>query len=232
MVTATGYCMKIGTSEFVYNLTFRLEPIVSRENYIYGYELLTEIYSEYEGGIINPGVFFNTLSLEMCAKVLNVQIGKVNILKKNINKPISLNLNERLLILLVEDHELLSSIHMLRNILRVEISEEIDLKKNLKFLMKLRRFAPLWLDDFGGGDITIQKKYLKLFEVVKIDRVFLKNILEFKYGVKLIDEIICNLHMENIDVICEGVENITELKTYYKHDFEAYQGWFWKSRVI
>ncbi|HEC5301821.1 TPA: EAL domain-containing protein [Enterobacter asburiae] len=225
--------MKIEINGTIYNLTFRLEPIINRCFDVYGYELLTGVYNEYKNNYINPSYFFNTLNLEACLEILNVQIGKVNSLKsKNTTKIVSVNLNEKMLRLVVSHPELISSVYMLRDILRVEISEEIDLGKNLESLTKLRKLVPLWLDDFGCGDITNQKEHMHLFEIVKIDRQFLKNILAFKSGKYLIDEIIWGLHMKKIDVICEGVENITAMETYFKHNFEGYQGWLWESKNI
>lgn len=81
------------------------------------------------------------------------------------------------------------------------------------------------LDDFGRGYLSLS--YLKKlkFDIIKIDRDFLKGVPGHTGDVAIVKAIIEVAHNLNSRVVAEGVETEQQLKFLYENDCDLIQGY-------
>lgn len=82
------------------------------------------------------------------------------------------------------------------------------------------------IDDFGTGWSSLA--YLKLFKInrIKIDRSFIIDIMESKNDRTMVEAIIKLCHELGFQVVCEGVENMEQLKLLETLGCDEVQGYF------
>jgi len=112
--------------------------------------------------------------------------------------------------------------------LELEITETI-LMNNLDIASEvLNKFhskgISISIDDFGTGYSSLS--YLKQFPIssLKIDRVFIKNIMTDKYDKNIVNSIICLAHGMGLKVIAEGVETLGQLNLLKNMSCDEIQG--------
>lgn len=83
------------------------------------------------------------------------------------------------------------------------------------------------IDDFGTGWSSLA--YLKLFKInrLKIDRSFITNIMTDENDKTMVEAIIKLCHELGYEVVCEGVENIAQLKLIEQLGCDEVQGYFY-----
>ncbi|MBL5950326.1 EAL domain-containing protein [Enterobacter asburiae] len=219
----------IGRDKYKFN--FKLEPIFSKESTLIAYELLTNIHETEANRKLNPHAFFLISDESIIYDILiaQVEISASLIKERKIPVDITLNITETMLNFLCDNIDIRNRINKINDRLIFEISEDIDLCKNKNQLMELNRISRLWIDDFGVGFSNKQNLHLDIFEYVKLDRLFVINLLCFKSGCIFLKELIDYLHKNKVKIICEGVENKTFLDSISCYDFDGLQGWFWES---
>ena len=81
------------------------------------------------------------------------------------------------------------------------------------------------LDDFGTGYSSLS--YLKSlpFDIIKIDRSFVGDMMDHPNGAAMIRAIMDISKSLNIDVVAEGVEMETQLEMLTKEGVGHYQGY-------
>lgn len=221
--------------DIAYLITFRLEGIYSRKIRLQGYEMLSEVTDIRIGQRMDPHLFFAFLNEDNIARILKRQLKLVDEMAeyfRALNMTVSININNAALHLLINDNSLVIDVVRLRDIVRFEIDEDIQIHGNETVLMAVRELCPIWLDDFGRGDFIQQQKYVKYFEYIKIDRNFIHSIIPFSSGKKFLIEIVSDLHCEGPRVVAEGVENMTILQNLHIAGFDGFQGWLWKDECI
>ncbi|AFY37359.1 response regulator receiver modulated diguanylate cyclase/phosphodiesterase [[Leptolyngbya] sp. PCC 7376] len=87
------------------------------------------------------------------------------------------------------------------------------------------------IDDFGTGYSSLSYLQQFPFDVLKIDRSFVKNIHLNKANSAIITAIITMAHQLGLKVIAEGVESQEELDFLKKHDCDAIQGFLFSYAV-
>lgn len=124
--------------------------------------------------------------------------------------PISVNMSRRHF----NDHgfldkleELVDTYHVDKRYLELEITETID---NLQAaeaadLLKHNGYT-LLMDDFGSGYSSLNTLKDTKFDVVKIDRIFLKDFIDSDRGKKIVEHTIKMTKDIGLDMIAEGVE--------------------------
>ena len=87
------------------------------------------------------------------------------------------------------------------------------------------------LDDFGTGYSSLA--YIKKFDIdyIKIDRTFVKNMMEDKQDVALCEAMIEMAHKLNLKVIAEGIETIEQQQLLKKMGCDFGQGYFYSPPV-
>lgn len=85
----------------------------------------------------------------------------------------------------------------------------------------------LAIDDFGTGYSNLRYIKEKMFDLVKIDRLFIQNIMQNEYDYMLVKHVTELAHSMNLMVCYEGVETEEELESV-KHLYPDYiQGYYY-----
>ena len=112
--------------------------------------------------------------------------------------------------------------------LEVEITESMamqDMVKAVNTLEKLDRAGvQISIDDFGTGFASLS--YLKQFPIskVKIDRLFVSNFETNPADARIVSGVIAMSHSLGMTVICEGVEEIAQLRFLQDNHCDEVQG--------
>ena len=119
--------------------------------------------------------------------------------------------------------------------LTLEITEGVlmeNLQQGIDVLGRLREIGvSIAIDDFGTGYSSLA--YLKNLPIdyLKIDRVFVKDIVEDKNDAAIANSIITLAHNLGMEVIAEGVEDITVLGVLQAFGCDHYQGFYFSRPV-
>jgi len=114
--------------------------------------------------------------------------------------------------------------------LDLELTESLlmhDMEAVEKILKELKGLGLLFsLDDFGTGYSSLS--YLKRFPIdfLKIDRSFVNDINQDRYGAGIVRAIIVMAHTLGIKVIAEGVESAEQLEFLRAQGCDITQGYF------
>ncbi|MDO8705522.1 MAG: EAL domain-containing protein [Sulfuricaulis sp.] len=114
--------------------------------------------------------------------------------------------------------------------LDLELTESLlmhDMEAVEKILKELKALGVLFsLDDFGTGYSSLS--YLKRFPIdfLKIDRSFVNDINQDRYGAGIVRAIIVMAHTLGIKVIAEGVETNEQLEFLREQGCDITQGYF------
>ena len=113
--------------------------------------------------------------------------------------------------------------------LMLEVTEEAlakDPDSTLETLNKLKALGVrVALDDFGAGQSSLSHLRRFPFDVVKIDREFVRNVEMDSNDANLAEAVIRLGHAFNIEVIGEGVESDGQLNFLREHGCDAIQGY-------
>jgi EAL domain-containing protein (putative c-di-GMP-specific phosphodiesterase class I) len=114
--------------------------------------------------------------------------------------------------------------------LDLELTESLlmhDMEAVEKILKELKASGVLFsLDDFGTGYSSLS--YLKRFPIdfLKIDRSFVNDINQDRYGAGIVRAIIVMAHTLGIKVIAEGVETVEQMEFLRTQECDIAQGYF------
>ncbi|TAG91152.1 MAG: GGDEF domain-containing response regulator [Oscillatoriales cyanobacterium] len=87
------------------------------------------------------------------------------------------------------------------------------------------------IDDFGTGYASLSYSKRFPFDVLKIDKSFIRNIADDRQNAAITVAIIQMAHSMNMRVVAEGVEDERELAFLCEHDCDEIQGYFF-SRAL
>lgn len=113
----------------------------------------------------------------------------------------------------------------------VEITETVFMEKGHDYVSNLsemqKQGMKISLDDFGTGYSSLS--YLKRFpvDILKIDRSFIRDVIENPSDAMLVEMIISLADRMNISVVAEGVETREQLDYLQKHNCRYIQGYFY-----
>jgi len=121
------------------------------------------------------------------------------------------------------------------SLLEIEVTESIlieDAESCAELLRQISRLGmKLAIDDFGTGYSSLS--YLKdlPFHYVKIDQVFIRNIIEDRKHAALTHSIISLSHDLNLKVIAEGITNIDQLIMLQEFGCDIGQGYLFSKAL-
>ncbi|MEZ2231481.1 putative bifunctional diguanylate cyclase/phosphodiesterase [Microcoleus sp.] len=87
------------------------------------------------------------------------------------------------------------------------------------------------IDDFGTGYASLSYSKRFPFDVLKIDKSFIRNITEDRQNAAITIAIIQMGHSMNMTVVAEGVEDEQELAFLCTHDCDEIQGYFFSKAL-
>jgi EAL domain-containing protein (putative c-di-GMP-specific phosphodiesterase class I) len=126
--------------------------------------------------------------------------------------------------------EVMNKFHLSPELIRIEVTEsEIsmhygELEENLRQLHMAG--IGVELDDFGTGYSSLSHLGNMPVQTIKIDKVFVDNILiDNKIG-DLVEMIIDFAHRFKMRIIAEGVETVEQFLWLKEHNCDAYQGYY------
>ncbi len=131
--------------------------------------------------------------------------------------------------------QVLEVTQMKPELLTLEITEGVlmdNLQQGIDMLGRLRGIGvSIAIDDFGTGYSSLA--YLKDLPIdyLKIDRIFVKDIVEDKNDAAIANSIIALAHNLGMEVIAEGVEDPNVLEILQAFGCDHYQGFFFSRPV-
>ena len=112
--------------------------------------------------------------------------------------------------------------------IQCELTETSYLEQNERVIRNLRELIELGIriaiDDFGSGYASMAYLQRIPASAIKIDRLFVSNLAKNKHHQELIRSIIQLGKNMNMDIIAEGVEDISQLRFLDEHKCNKYQG--------
>ncbi len=114
--------------------------------------------------------------------------------------------------------------------IKVEITEVVlfeddeHVSRNIKTLIELG-FA-IVLDDFGTGYASILALKKFDFSAIKIDQNFIRDINDAR-NVSLLKGMISLLHSLDLEIVCEGIEQESQLKFLCEQHWGLGQGFYY-----
>lgn len=117
------------------------------------------------------------------------------------------------------------------NLLIIEVNESVmmqNVETTINILHELKAFGvQIVIDDFGTYYSSLQ--YLNNFplDMIKIDRCFVRDMIDHKKDRELVKMIIELSHQLGMKVIAEGVENKTQLELLRELECDEVQGYFY-----
>ena len=114
--------------------------------------------------------------------------------------------------------------------IQLELSEHVLMKRPNMISKTLREFkamgAKIAIDDFGTGYSSLS--HLKRFplDIIKIDRLFVRQLTRNADDAAIVTAIIAMAHSLNLEVIAEGVETYEQLEILRNYQCDKIQGYF------
>ena len=228
--------LRIALSERQFEFFYQAIKKIGDDSYN-GYEALLRWRHPSEG-IISPAAFLHVLEDSgLIASVTHQLLTEItNLLKEASNKidTISVNLSGKL----IRDSEFMTSLvnriehldpppeHLCLEITEDCLAEHITGVSSV--LNRLRELGvKIALDDFGTGQSSLNHLRSFDFDIIKIDRSFVRDVISDPRDANLVKAIIRLSHALGLKVIAEGVENIEQFD-YVKYEGSDYiQGYFY-----
>ncbi|MCH4191910.1 MAG: bifunctional diguanylate cyclase/phosphodiesterase [Butyrivibrio sp.] len=131
--------------------------------------------------------------------------------------------------------DILDRYGMPRNMLHVEITESAlsdDYEELIGKIEELRNAGfEVWLDDFGSGYSSLNILQDCVFDVIKIDMLFLKNFDQNQNSHLIISSVVDMAKELGVQTLTEGVETPRQLDFLKKIGCERVQGYFFSKPV-
>ncbi|MBW9260609.1 MAG: EAL domain-containing protein [Candidatus Thiodiazotropha sp. (ex. Lucinisca nassula)] len=225
----------VESEQFIYHF----QPIVeSRTGRLFCFEALLR-WDHPDRGLLDPDVFLdvldetgliNTLFEPMLAHAIAFQQQQSKQRKETV--AVSINLSARLLNDPAFCRGLLESLvsgEVPLGSLILEITEDTltqELAEADVFLQQAKALgARIALDDFGTGQASLSHLRQFPFDILKIDRDFVKNVNVDNYDASLVIAMIQLAHAFQIDVVAEGVESQAQLAFLQQQGCDYIQGY-------
>lgn len=218
-----------------------LQPkICSDTRKIMGAEALSRLVDK-DGKIISPALFIP--ALEKTGKIVDLDFYVLSFVLKLIRSwidkgiepvPISFNLsrlhfyNEQLV-----EHicELVNCYDVPAEYVEIEVTESVFFEEEKLIIAKVEKLREygfkVSVDDFGAGYSSLNLIGILPVDIIKLDRVFVKDSLKTKRGNDVIKGLIKILNEIELDIVCEGVETPEEEKIISDYGCKEIQGFLY-----
>lgn len=226
-------------------MTLYFQPRVDAEtNQIIGAEALIR-WNHPEWGLISPHAFIpiaeenglisaidEWVFKEVCRRIKDWRDRGLNVVPISINVSTTDFWNSNFL------HEvtaMVESYDISQKDIEFEITESMVLSKCEQVTYSINKLKELGfkiiLDDFGKGYSTLSYLTQFPFDVIKIDKSFVQNMLNGKGNIHLVKSIIYIARGLNIRIIAEGVETLEQLRILQQEQCHEIQGYLFSRPV-
>ncbi|HAT13870.1 MAG TPA: GGDEF domain-containing response regulator [Microcoleaceae bacterium UBA10368] len=131
--------------------------------------------------------------------------------------------------------EILTETGLAPKYLELELTESLVLEDETAVFQAFNVWRNLGIrvaiDDFGTGYASLSYSKRFPFDVIKIDKSFIRNITEDRQNAAITIAIIQMAHCMNMTVVAEGVEDEQELAFLCAHDCDEIQGYFFSKAL-
>ena len=217
------------------------QPQVMTESIdIDGFEALIR-WNSPELGFISPGKFIHIAEetgfiIELGEWVLRSSCQFIKTLNLKLGKQYRLSVNISVIQLFQENFvsmikSIIKEIDFVPELLELEITESVIMESVELISEKLRDLKTLGvsiaLDDFGTGYSSLA--YLKNIPIstLKIDKLFIDDIIDQKADNNLADTIIALGHKMNLTIVAEGVETLEQVEYLHFSGCDKIQGYYY-----
>ena len=112
--------------------------------------------------------------------------------------------------------------------LEIELTETVDDVQTADAINALKNQGyVLLMDDFGSGYSSLNTLKDTMFDVVKMDRFFLKDFIDSERGKKIVEHTIQMTKAIGLDMIAEGVETEEQAEFLSSCGCDKAQGFFY-----
>ncbi|MDO6563670.1 EAL domain-containing protein [Amphritea sp. 1_MG-2023] len=205
---------------------------------VVGFEALARLVLS-DDDIRLPGYFLphiqgDALMLQLGMHIASLVFAMADILvARGYETYITLNLSADQLrsVKLIDHLELLTTNHPTgRSLVKVEITEVVLFEDDEQVALNIEKLIGLGLDivldDFGTGYASILALKKFNFSAIKIDRNFIRDIQNPK-SVSLLEGMISLLQSLSLDIVCEGIEQESQLQFLREHGCTLGQGFYY-----
>ncbi len=209
---------------------FYLQPYVDAKNFnIYGAESLLRIQKKDK--IILPYEFIDFVERNgEIKKIENLMIGKVIQIIDEIKKPISFNISTISLKDKKHIQELINISKDYSEFITIEITERElieDIKSILNILDLFKTYGyKIAIDDFGTGYSSLTYISNLPLDIIKVDISFIRNMLNSKKDLIIVETIINFAKKLSLKTIAEGVEKEEQIEILKNLGCDYLQGYY------
>ncbi|MBE5937235.1 MAG: EAL domain-containing protein [Lachnospiraceae bacterium] len=217
------------------------QPKISTEDHaLVGAEALARIIDE-NGRVLSPNQFVN--QLEESSLILELDLYILEQVHKDMTEwmaqnkkltPISVNLSrvdfyDDTFIDKIKD--IVSRYSIDSGLIVFEVTETMffeDLDYMIEQVTQIKNLGyKISLDDFGSGYSSLGMVSKLPVDEIKFDRSFVQNSLDSDKGIKVIKGLIDTIRDVDIDIICEGIEKLSEEKIIAECGCDVIQGYLY-----
>lgn len=216
------------------NVNYVFQPIYGKRGKLLAVECLTRFPIGSEYAHISPDRFFQQASRSLSVKILMEQVSLIEKYKQWFVENqiiVTLNVDAQSLNALAcrKFSERICSI----NCIHFELTESVTslIKDKIHRKSSLNNYS-FWLDDFGAGNAGFSMLYNNQFSFIKLDCFLLWDFMKKAGGEGLMRALLRFFHLNNHQVIVEGVETAEHKLWLNDMPYYALQGNLWKEYAI
>ncbi len=239
------YQLSLGIDNAIENseLSLVFQPQVTKEGDINGAEVLLRWHSK-KFGIIPPDIFIalaeeNGAINKIGRWVLDSTLEEIKKWQKKCSKTsecfkrIAINVSPHQIIsstIAQEYAKACQTMGINNNLIEIEITETGMMNFSENIIIRLQQLAEkgfsLAIDDFGTGYSSLGRLQHFPIDVLKIDRIFIKQIISNPAQAAIVKYIINMAHTLGMEVIAEGVETKAEVDMLTDFNCDIFQGYY------
>lgn len=121
------------------------------------------------------------------------------------------------------------------NHLNLELTESLMIDDKLSAIQIIKKLKSLGIqlaiDDFGTGYSSLECLHYLPFDILKIDRYFIHNVMENPDKITILKAIIKMSHQLNLKTVAESVETLEERELLYTNKCDLAQGYLFSPPI-
>lgn len=124
--------------------------------------------------------------------------------------------------------EMIESNGISKNLLELEITESVDDQQVCIKALQLKEAGfTLLMDDFGSGYSSLNILLETPFDVIKLDKKFMENMMVSKKGRLILEQVVLMAKKLELGLLAEGVETIEQIKLLESIGCDQVQGYYY-----